>query len=245
MRSVLLAVLALFAVTLPAHAWDIDKQVGETNLILSDICSATVIDQAQRLVLTAYHCIDGNLHEVEKQQIDPRTGEITTKKVLERAPMFIEKQRRQDYDVVSSEKHFAEIKGFDKDSDTALLQVLDKDWKPAGAARLASCGYEYKRGAEVWAVGNPAIVFDDTVSQGIVAAPARKEDFGSGTKIPLFHTTATVIGGNSGGAMYDKDGLMIGTVTGMIRGNSHSLAVPICFSRKMIEKAGFGSIFKK
>lgn len=76
----------------------------------------------------------------------------------------------------------------------------------------------------------------------IISAPMRKLDFGNGVKIPLFQHSASVIGGNSGGAIYDENGMLIGTLTGGVRGADISLAVPVKFAREMIRKAGFGDI---
>lgn len=249
MRSILVAVLALIALAIPASAdWPLDKmnrQIEETNVIVSGICSGTVIDAKRRLVLTAYHCVTGNFHEVEKKEIDPKTGEIKITKVRERLPAFIEAWKRgADYEVISSQKYEAKVVGDDADSDTALLQVTDEDWNPASAAPLAPDSYTYQRGKTVYAVGNPAVVLDNSLSVGIISAPKRKLDFGSGRKIPIFQTTAVVVGGNSGGALYNENGEMIGTVTGMFRGASISFIVPISYSKAMIAKAGFGAIKK-
>lgn len=249
MRSILVAVLALIALAIPARAdWPLDKmnaQVEQTNVIVSGICSGTVIDVKLRLVLTAYHCVTNNLREVEKKEIDPKTGEIKIVRVQERIPMYIETWKRDEsLDVVSSARFSAVIKGADSASDTALLQVEDQAWTPEAAAPFAPDGFKYLRGLVVYAVGNPAIIFDNSITVGIISAPARKLDFGDGRKIPLFQHSANTIGGNSGGAIYNADGQIIGTLTGGMRGADISLAVPISYSKAMITKAGFGAIFK-
>lgn len=248
MRLIAAIVLAIACITGAARAdWPLDKmnqQIEATNVIVSNQCSGTIVDVVERLVLTAYHCVTSNLKEVEKKEIDPKTGEIRIIKVQEREPMFIATWKRQDYDVVTSEKHVARIAGQDMASDTALLQVIDKDWKPEMAAPLASCEYQYQRGKPVFAVGNPGIEFDNSITEGIISAPERKVDFGDGRKLPLFQHSAAVIGGNSGGATYDGDGLLIGTVTGGVKGASIALSVPVCFAREMIKAAGFGKILE-
>jgi S1-C subfamily serine protease len=179
------AVLPLIALAIPARAdWPLDKmnaQVEQTNVIVSGICSGTVIDVKLRLVLTAYHCVTNNLREVEKKEIDPKTGEIKITKVQERIPMYIETWKRDEsLDVVSSARFSAVIKGADSASDTALLQVEDQAWTPVAAAPFAPDGFKYLRGLVVYAVGNPAIIFDNSITVGIISAPARKLDFGDG-----------------------------------------------------------------
>jgi len=235
------AVLALFASVLPASAWEIDNmnyQITHTNVIVSEICSGTIIDIKQRLVLTAHHCVTDNLREVEKKEVDPVTGEVKTRRVVEKTPMFIEVWKRQDFDIVSKHRHTATIKTYDAAADIAILQVEDVDWKPTMAAPLASDNYAYKRGQVVYAVGNPGVVFDNSVTVGIISAPQRKLDFGTGVKIPLFQHSASTIGGNSGGAIYNDNGEIIGTLTGGVRGSDISLAVPISYTKALLKKIG-------
>ena len=242
------AVVALFASVLPAQAWELkamNRQIELTNVIVSEICSGTIIDVKNRLVLTAHHCITDNVREVQKKEVDPKTGEIRTKLVQEKIPMFIELWKRQDYDIVSSEKHTARIVGFDAASDTAILQVIDEKWKPEMAAPLAGDDYEYIRGQTVYAVGNPGITFDNSITVGIISAPQRRIDFGSGNKIPLFQHSASVMGGSSGGAIYNDKGEIIGTLTGGARGVDIALAVPVSYTKALLKRSGFDELVTK
>ena len=241
------AFLALVAMFVPAKAWEIkamNEQIEKTNVIVSDQCSGTVIDVKNRLVLTAHHCITTNVRETVKRDIDPKTGEIRVRTVEERTPMYISIWKRKDFDVVSTQTYSAVIRGYDAASDTAILQIVDEDWKPAMAAPLAPDDYPYLRGQTVYAVGNPAIVFDNSITVGIISAPQRKLDFGNGVKIPLFQHSASTIGGNSGGAIYNDKGEIIGTLTGGVRGADISLAVPISFTKALLKRIGFGDAIK-
>lgn len=239
------AALALFASTPPASAWEpnaMNRQIELTNVIVSDQCSGTVIDVKNRLVLTAHHCITSNVREVEKREVDDKTGEIRVRKVMERTPMYISIWKRLDYEVVSEQTYSAVIKGYDAASDVAVLQIVDPDWTPRMAAPLAADDYPYTRGQVVFAVGNPGILFDNSVTTGIISAPKRALDFGTGVKIPLFQHSASVMGGNSGGAIYNDEGEIIGTLTGGVRGVDISLAVPISFTKALLKRIGYGDI---
>ena len=239
------AVISLMIAAHPASAWELEamnKQIDETNVIVSAVCSGTVISVKERLILTANHCITGNVRQVEKEVVDPKTGEIKRVLVQEKSGVFIETWKRQNYDIVRSERHAAVIVGFDEATDTAILRVVDVEWKPASFAPLAPDGYEYLRGKPVFAVGNPAVTFDSSVTTGIISAPMRKESFGGRFEIPLFQHSANTIGGNSGGAIYNDEGQIIGTVTGGIRGSDVSLAVPIAFTKALLRRLGLGDV---
>ena len=238
-KAMLLAAALMFSG--PAFAWDIDKmntQIESTNVIVSGICSGTIINTEKRLVLTAHHCITDSLKETEKQEVDPKTGQIRTSKVMEKTPMYIETWKRQDYDVVSSERHLAVIVGWDEKADIALIQVVDVKWIPPMEAPLAPDTYQYKRGLRVFAVGNPAILFDNSVTEGIISAPERYLDLGKGN-VPFFQLSAGIIGGNSGGAIYNDNGEIIGTVSAGVRGSSVGLAVPIKKTKELLKKLGY------
>jgi S1-C subfamily serine protease len=237
-KQFILGLGLLAASVVPSLAWDIDKmneQIEKTNVIVSEICSGTIIDVEKRLVLTAHHCLKDNLKEVEKKEVDPDTGEIRTKKVMEKTPMFVEVWKRQDYEVVSLERHDAVIKAYDAANDLAILEVVDKSWKPAMAAPMAPDTYKYKRGLPVFAVGNPGIQFDNSITQGIISAPERIVDFGTG-RMPMFQHSASIIGGSSGGAVYNNEGEIIGTVSAGVRGADIGLAVPISKTKELLKK---------
>jgi S1-C subfamily serine protease len=226
------------AAILPSNAWEIDKmneQIEKTNVIVSGICSGTVIDKKKRLVLTAHHCITDNLKETVKKEVDPISGEIKEKKIVERKPLYIEVWHRQDFEVVSSEMHTAEIRGYDDKTDVAVIQVIGEDWNPEMAAPFASDDYKYKRGLTVFAVGNPGILFDNSITQGIISAPERALSFGTGN-IKMFQHSASIIGGSSGGAIYNDKGEIIGTVTGGVRGADIGLSVPIRYTKELLKR---------
>lgn len=247
MRLAAVAVLALASLAAPALAWSIDemnRQIEKTNVIVGGVCSGTVIDVKERLVLTAHHCIDGQLIEEEVKEVDPKTGEIKTKMVQKRKPLDITVHKVVDYEIVSSSSYMVRIVGADNANDIALLQVTDTGYQPEMAAKLAPDSFVIKRGLKIYAVGNPDVIYDNSITEGIISAPQRTIKL-DGKDLRFFQHSASIIGGNSGGSILNEDGELIGTVSAGIRGANIGFAVPISFSKDMIRKAGFAKILEK
>lgn len=240
--------LASLYLATPSQAdWPLDKmneQIEKTNVVVGGVCSGTIIDVSERLVLTAHHCITGQLVEEEVKEIDDKTGEIRTKRIQKRKPLQITVNKIVNYEIVSSVDYLVAIKGIDAANDIALLQVMDKDYIPAMAARLAPDDFKYQRGVKVFAIGNPGVEYDNSITEGIISAPMRKVDFGGGSVFNLFQHSASVIGGNSGGCIVNSDGELIGTVTGGLRGTAVSFAIPISATKELLRKSGFAKVLE-
>jgi S1-C subfamily serine protease len=236
------------AASVPASAWDIDRmneQIEKTNVIVGGVCSGTFIAVSERLVLSAHHCITDQVKTEEVEEVDPKTGEIRKKTIQKRIPLSISVRKVQDYEVVGITEHLVKIVGIDAKNDIALLQVVDTEFKPLAAAPLASDSYSYKRGLTVYAVGNPGIEFDNSITQGIISAPERTVSFGPGSEFKMFQHSATTIGGNSGGSILNDNGELIGTVTGGLRGAAISFAVPIKFTKALLRSSGFAKVLER
>ena len=244
MLKAAIALLAFVLMILPASAWDIDKmneQIEKTNVIVGGVCSGTLISKKDRLVLTAYHCIRDQYEDYTEKVVDD-DGVVTEVKKRRRLPLEVWQNKVRDYEIVSTVKYGAKIVGSNANNDVALVQITDEDYVPSMVAKLAPDSYKYKRGLKVFAVGNPAIQFDNSISEGIIAAPERSLDFGLGTASQrLFQHSASTIGGNSGGSVLNDEGELIGTVTGGLRGAPIGFAIPIKYAKEMIRKAGFAA----
>lgn len=133
-------------------------------------------------------------------------------------------------------KFKAEIIGTDKKSDLAVLKIDASDLPPL---RLADSD-EAKVGEWVLAVGNP---FDltSTVTAGIISAKGRSINIlGGGSAIESFiQTDAAVNPGNSGGALVDAQGRLLGintaiaTRTGSYAG--YSFAIPVNLVTRIVD----------
>ena len=220
-----------------------DSYIEQSNVLVGaggeDFCSGTVISKVKRLILTAYHCVEMRVSREQVEIVDPETGEITTKTVQKKLDLEIAMKTTKNYEVVSQRRFTAKIKGTNKDGDVALLQVADETWTPPMEAKLAPDNYELKRGQPVFIIGNPGVVLDNSITQGIISAPERALDFGDGKKIQLFQVDAASTGGNSGGQVVNENGEMIGTLTGGLRGVSINFVVPISVTKALLRSSGF------
>lgn len=130
----------------------------------------------------------------------------------------------------------AKVIGTDKKTDLAIIKIegVDLPTLEAGDSDLAEVG-EW-----VLAVGNP---FDltSTVTAGIISAKGRSiEILGRGDAIEAFiQTDAVVNPGNSGGALIDTDGRLLGintaiaTRTGAYQG--YSFAIPVNLVTRVVD----------
>lgn len=144
-------------------------------------------------------------------------------------------QGASEIDITLNDKRTfkAELVGTDEKMDIALLKIDSKEKFPYAVFADSD---DIKVGEWVLAVGNPYNL-TSTVTAGIVSAKARNL---SRSGIQSFiQTDAAVNPGNSGGALVNTDGELIGINT-MISSNTgsyvgYSFAVPSNITRKIIE----------
>jgi Do/DeqQ family serine protease len=133
----------------------------------------------------------------------------------------------------------AKVIGTDPTTDLAVVKIKEKE---LGSRKLTALDYgnsdQVEVGQWVLAVGNP-FNLTSTVTAGIVSAKGRNIDILEGTySVESFiQTDAVVNPGNSGGALIDTDGNLIGINTAIItrsgRYEGYSFAVPVNLARKV------------
>lgn len=137
----------------------------------------------------------------------------------------------------SGRKFSAELIGTDPSSDLAVLKV-----QAHGLPTMSFGDSEsLKVGEWVLAVGNPFSNLESTVTAGILSAKGRDLDIIEGEKTieQFLQTDAAVNPGNSGGALVDTDGNLIGintaiaSPTGVFAG--YSFAIPINLAKRIID----------
>ena len=138
----------------------------------------------------------------------------------------------------------AEIIGADASTDVALIKIKEKN--------LPFMAYGNSDGVRVgeWvlAVGNP-FNLNSTVTAGIISAKGRNNIL-NGNKRPIesfIQTDAAVNPGNSGGALVNTDGDLIGINTAIASNNGsyqgYSFAVPVNIVKKVVsDMVEFGTV---
>ncbi len=109
----------------------------------------------------------------------------------------------------------ATLVGADADSDLAILKITPDDGTILKAATLGVSD-DLVVGESIVVVGNPLGTLGGTVSQGIISAKERQISFSNDdnttTVMTLIQTDAAINSGNSGGAMFNRKGQLIGVV---------------------------------
>ena len=108
----------------------------------------------------------------------------------------------------NGDSYTAEIKGFDRNNDIAVLKI---DATGLDAAELGSSDRLYV-GDTVYAVGNPLGELSYSMTSGMVSATDRLITTEEGT-MTMFQFDAAVNQGNSGGPVYNTSGQVVGVVT--------------------------------
>ena len=128
----------------------------------------------------------------------------------------------------------AKIAGIDEDTDLAVLKI-----DAAKLPTLKFADYEnLRQGQMVVAFGSP-LGMNNVATIGIVSSVARQLD--SDSNVVYVQTDAAVNPGNSGGALVDIDGDLVGINTAMLNGQRLGLAIPsdtVQFVYEQIRRTG-------
>ena len=208
-----------------AHAWEqksMNAQIDQTDFLMNNNCSATLIDKDKGYLLTANHCVADQYQIVDQDTYD-KAGKVTTTKVRIAIPGTVSQLVFNGPDEVSRTLYVVQVVKSDAATDLALVQVMGK-LPNTQAAPIASV--PPVRGDKVFAVGNPLVFLYASVSEGIVASTQRNyRMIGIDSDNGFTQTTTSISGGSSGGALYNDRGELIGVV---VRGAPGiALSVPL------------------
>jgi S1-C subfamily serine protease len=114
----------------------------------------------------------------------------------------------------------AKVLGTDPRSDLAVLKIDVKNLK----AIEVGTSKDVQVGQWVLAVGNP-LGFDDTVSVGVVSSLKRNLDIGNQGLVDAIQTDAAINQGNSGGALCNSQGQLIGINSAIASNTGGSIGI--------------------
>ena len=144
----------------------------------------------------------------------------------------------------------AQIRGKDANMDLAVIVVNMADIPEAARnlIKVATLGDSsgLRLGEPTIAIGN-ALGIGQSVTTGVVSAVDREVDMGDGISGTFIQTDAAINHGNSGGALLNSRGEVIGINTAKLGGSSvegMGFAIPITIARRTIEKLMNVGIYK-
>lgn len=145
------------------------------------------------------------------------------------------------YEVIfqNGEKYPVEIIVRDKVNDLALIKINAKDKK---TVRISTADSDLKLGQKVIAVGN-ALGFSNSVSLGIISGLKREIELDGKVIKNLIQTDAAINMGNSGGALFNSVGDLIGINTARTDyADNIGFAIPASLVTELVEKYKKGEI---
>ena len=228
-----------------APAWPLasmNKQIDQTNVLMNNNCSGTLIDAKNGYILTANHCIRDQFEIVSRQTIGD-DGVVKEEKVRVARPGTFSYLLFKDANEVQRTVYVYKIVLNDEKLDLALVQTKAK--LPETLSAPFACA-EPIRGEKVYAVGNPYAVLYSSVTSGIVSSTDRNypmirvDDMDGNT---LIQSSAIVAPGNSGGALYNERGELIGVNVRGIPGIT--LSVPLSDIKKFLMREGLDILWKQ
>jgi serine protease Do len=124
----------------------------------------------------------------------------------------------------------AKLIGHDDKTDLALLKVVSK--KPLPAVKLGDSDHA-RVGDWVIAIGNP-FGLGSTVTAGIVSA--RNRDIAAGPYDDFIQTDAPINRGNSGGPLFDMNGMVVGVNSAIFSPSGGSVGIGFAIPSNMVRE---------
>ncbi len=133
----------------------------------------------------------------------------------------------------------AKIIGYDESNDLAVLKIEATGLSPV----VLGSSEKLNVGDTVLAIGNPLGELTFSLTTGIVSALNREVTFSGGTVMDLLQTDCAINSGNSGGALFNLYGEVVGITNAKYSGSSSSgasidniaFAIPIDSVRAIVE----------
>ncbi len=117
----------------------------------------------------------------------------------------------------------AKIVGCDEDNDIAVLKIDAEGLQPV----VLGDSDALRIGDTVLAIGNPLGELTFSLTMGIVSAMGREVTFSSGSTMALIQTDAAINSGNSGGALFNMYGEVVGITNAKYSSSNLSSAASV------------------
>ena len=127
------------------------------------------------------------------------------------------------------ETYNAKVIGYDESNDVAILKIDAENLKPV----TIGDSDKLRVGDYVYAIGNPLGELTFSLTHGIVSALSRNVKTGSGTQMNLIQTDCAINSGNSGGALFNSFGEVVGITNAKFSSSGFSSEAEIdniCFA---------------
>lgn len=126
-----------------------------------------------------------------------------------------------DVKFYSGKTHAAKLIGFDSGNDIAVLKVDTKDLTPVVLGNSDNLNV----GDTVVAIGNPLGILPFSLTAGIVSAKNQAVPMADGSTMLLLQTDCAINSGNSGGALFNLYGEVIGITNAKFSSSSSGTSV--------------------
>jgi S1-C subfamily serine protease len=229
-----------------ASQWTLEQMnrvIDQTNFVVNRGCSGTLISLEERLILTNHHCIDSMISIIEREETDAN-GYSKKVRVRKYAEVTVEQHAYDGFARISTASYIAEIVAEDKKVDLAILRIRSQIPHQV-ASRILPDSMRIVRGERVYVVGNPA-GNDATLIEGIVSNLNRtfQLPWTGNERVAMIQFSGGIYGGNSGGALYNSSGFLIGVPAASHRSAAFiGLAIPISTVKKFMQESCLAHIY--
>lgn len=231
MRALCLGVLLLAATLSPAGA----SESRRTRVVeIVDRVAPAVVNISAEAIVREADPFFGSLFSRRRRAESLGSGFVVASNgtVVTNAHV-IEGASRILVTLSTGEELEAEVLGFDRDSDLAVLKVAGRNLT---AVELGSSG-DLMIGETVIALGNP-LGLSNTVTTGVLSARGRTVPAETGERLftDFLQTDASINPGNSGGPLVNLDGDVIGINTAIVAGaEGIGFAIPADRVRRVVD----------
>lgn len=247
--SALCVGIYLSVLTFPVRANDvwsieaINRTIEQTNFIVDRGCSGTLISASKGLILTNYHCVERKVTVIEREVSMP-DGVVVRRKFRKYEDVPVEQKQYDGFINTGSSSYIAEIVAEAKTKDLAVLKLKGKTLHNFSSPMIPE-GQLVQRGERVYTVGNP-LGNDATLVEGIISNANRAFDFPwtDGARLPVLQISGGIAGGNSGGALYNAQGFLIGVpAAGYAHATHIGFAIPMQVIKPFLREFCLASVF--